>query len=302
LRKVRTRYEVVQSHEDANVSEGSRRRQKTTPLDDEEEKLAYTKPSDHYHMSEETRDKINIFSWPGDELYNDEACQVPLFFCLISNPYTRSHQNFLPRLLDHLLNRLLGNEYDGDEKEYTLAERSKVLINKNLIYRHKVLRINYTTYDLRRDQDVINPRTSPFIMLLSHEDAPDEEGATTHPYWYARVIGIFHANVTHLGNDTGCAIPQRMDFLWVRWLGRNPDYDAGWQKRRLFQVGYIPGAFGFLDPKVIIRGIHLIPGFSTGRTKDLMGPSIARPVSDKDEDWLYYYVNVYVFYGPSRCY
>ena len=186
----------------------------------------------------------------------------------------------------------MGDEYDGDEKEYTLAERSKILINKNLIYRHKAVRINYTTYDLRRDQDVINPRTKPFVMLLSHEDAPDEEGMTSHPYWYARVIGIFHANVTYLGNDSGCAIPQRMDFPRVRWLGRNLDYDAGWQKRRLFQVGYIPHAFGFVNPKVIVRGVHLIPTFAAGRTSDLMGPSIARPISDGDEDWRCYYVNM----------
>ena len=93
-----------------------------------------------------------------------------------------------------------------------------------------------------------------------------------------------------------------MDFLWVRWLGRNPDCDTGWQKRRLFQVGYIPGAFGFLDPKAIIRGMHFIPAFATGRTKDLMGPSIVRPASERDEDWWYYYVNMYVFYGPSHRY
>ena len=129
-------------------------------------------------------------------------------------------------------------------------------------------------------------------MLLSHEDLADEERMMIHPYWYARVIGIFHANVLYLGNETGCAIPHRMDFLWVRWLGRNPDHDAGWQKRRLFQVGYIPRAFGFVDPKVIIRGVHLIPAFAAGRTSDLMGPSIARPVSDRDEDWRCYYVNM----------
>ena len=61
-----------------------------------------------------------------------------------------------------------------------------------MIYQHRVLRVNYTTYDMRRDQDSLNPQSHPDIMLLSHEDKNDDNW---HPYWYARVIGIFHANV-----------------------------------------------------------------------------------------------------------
>jgi hypothetical protein len=34
-------------------------------------------------------------------------------------------------------------------------------------------------------------------MLLSHEEPGD--GINAHPYWYARVIGIFHVDVVHLG-------------------------------------------------------------------------------------------------------
>ena len=52
-------------------------------------------------------------------------------------------------------------------------------------------------------------------------------------------------------------------------------------------------AFGFLDPKEVIRGVHLIPTFHHGRTTTLLPPSItARVPSEKDEDWYYYYVNM----------
>ncbi|THU88482.1 hypothetical protein K435DRAFT_592588, partial [Dendrothele bispora CBS 962.96] len=58
----------------------------------------------------------------------------------------------------------------------------------NRIYRHKVVQINHTTYDLRQDQDSINPRTHADIMALAPPDSK-------HPFIYGRVVGIFHANI-----------------------------------------------------------------------------------------------------------
>lgn len=169
---------------------------------------------------------------------------------------------------------------------------------KNLIYSHKVMRVNYTTYDLRREQDTISIRTKPDIILLSREDSPDSDGAAPHPYWYARVIGIFHADVIHTGLQSKSLLPQRMDFLWVRWLGRDYSrlHQCGWKARRLMRVGFqdgsSPGAFGFLDPALVIRSVHLEPAFALGRTDEYLLPSIARQPSDEDKDWAFYYVNM----------
>ncbi|KAF8314653.1 hypothetical protein F5887DRAFT_861233, partial [Amanita rubescens] len=96
-----------------------------------QEELPYTSPEVHYHMSSETKHKIQLATWLPE--HKDD----PAF------------QNFLPRLQDHLLMRLLGLEYNGDEKEFTTAERNHVVIVKGSIYQHRVLRINYTTYDMR---------------------------------------------------------------------------------------------------------------------------------------------------------
>ena len=76
--------------------------------------------------------------------------------------------------------RLLGLEYNGDELEFTSNERNTAIIEYDTIYCHKVLRINYTTYDLRRDQDSLNPRTrnADFIILAPNENEDP------HPYWY----------------------------------------------------------------------------------------------------------------------
>jgi hypothetical protein len=134
-------------------------------------------------------------------------------------------------------------------------------------------------------------------MLLSHED--DE--TNPHPYWYARVIGIFHVFVqTRDPNTRKFSDSKRFDVLHVRWFGRNLDVQAGWKAKRLHQVGFLPAnhpeleAFGFLDPAQVIRGVHIVPRFAGGRTSLYLGPSIIRKLSDGHEDWVNYYVNWYV--------
>ena len=69
------------------------------------------------------------------------------------------------------------------------SQRASITFVKNWIYQHKVLRINDTTYDMRREQDSLNPCTHANVMVLSQEDDP-----SAHPYWYARIIGIYHTN------------------------------------------------------------------------------------------------------------
>ena len=167
----------------------------------------------------------------------------------------------------------------------------------NRLYVHKTLRINYTSYDLRRHQDVINPTSKPDIMVLSCE-----EGEDVHPFWYARVIKIFHVLVYHnkttFDDEHTPMEPQRMDVLWVRWFGIDMDARGGWSKKKCHGISFIPsdepGAFGFLDPAQVVRGVHLIPNFPRGRTDSRLPPSIARQASDCDQDWESYYVNLCV--------
>jgi hypothetical protein len=133
-------------------------------------------------------------------------------------------------------------------------------------------------------------------MLLSHEEASNETDA--HPYWYARIVGIFHVDVVHLGPKSASPDKCRLDFLWVRWFGRDVSFRAGWTAKRLHRLGFLdadrPGAFGFLDPAQVIRGVHIIPAFAHGRTAELLSPpqSVARLPLQEDSDWCYYYVNM----------
>jgi hypothetical protein len=104
-----------------------------------------------------------------------------------------------------------------------------------------------------------------------------EEGENAHPYWYARVQGIFHVDI-RLRSNASCNV-QRFDFLWVQWFGRNLNTPSGWKHRRLQRLGFLDpdddGAFGFLDPGLVVRSIHLIP--------DHVNPDT-------------FYLNMYVFY------
>lgn len=88
-----------------------------------------------------------------------------------------------------------------------------------------------------------------------------------------------------------------MEFLFVRWFSLGTEEVGGWETKKLHQIGFVggDGAFGFVDPADVVRAVHLIPQFSEGRTKDLLGPSIAWSDQEKDEDWVRYYVNMYVY-------
>lgn len=145
------------------------------------------------------------------------------------------------------------------------------------LYRHNVVRINYTSYDVRRCQDSLNAHSHADFMVKSHE----ETERNSHPYWYGRIITAFHAEVCHTGPDSVSHQPQHMEFLWVRWYGRDMESRAGWKAKRLHRVGFVPSdepyAFGFLNPKEVIRGVHLIPAFEHGQTSELLPPSVGRP-------------------------
>jgi hypothetical protein len=190
-----------------------------------------------------------------------------------------------------LLARYTHIPYDGDEHAFSNAERDRITFVSGRMYKHKVFRVNYTSYDMRREQDSVNVRTHPYIMVLAHED--EEEEDKIHPYWYAKVLGIFHVNVRISESDDFEVL--RMDFLWVHWFGRDPGHPGGFKKRRLHRIGLLdptdPESFGFINPSDVLRGVHLIPAFSIGKT-----PAMPENLDadDNDTDWDCFYVSMLV--------
>jgi len=126
----------------------------------------------------------------------------------------------------------------------------------------------------------------------------DPSSPQYHPFWYARVIGIFDVDVRWIGDDGVVEPRQKMYFLWVQWFGRDSTYRSGVGGQRLDRVGFIHDEddtepFGFVDPACVIRAVHLIPAFEHGHTAELLGPSIGRRDNTQTEDWCFYYVNRY---------
>ena len=172
-------------------------------------------------------------------------------------------------------------------------EEDGLQIYEDRLYRHKVLRVNYTTYDMRREQDSINPRTHPDIAVYSREADDDD------PFWYARVLDIFHAKVRYVGPGATRGMQQWQDisFLWVRWFERDTQYPAGFEHRRLPRLRFMDAedpdssAFGFIDPYDVVCASYLMPAFAHGVTEDLLpGASPLARRDGSDDDWSYYYV------------
>ena len=190
----------------------------------------------------------------------------------------------------------MGHEFDGDNhEEFTDDDRNSIHFIGGWIYSTQTCQIYYTTYDLQRQCDTVNPLSHPDIMLRS---PVAEEGA--EPYWYARVIGVYHANIWAENTAIpGGRNPQRMDFLWVRWFGDEPGYRSGFCRARLPKIGFVEStdefAFSFVDPTNVICGCHLIPAFNAGRSADLLPHphSVAHCLNPQDEDdWLNFYANM----------
>jgi hypothetical protein len=161
--------------------------------------------------------------------------------------------------------------------DFDEADRRRVLFRYDGIFEHAAIRCNYTTYDVRRAQDTINPSSSHAdIMVLARKNNRDEE---EHPFWYARVLRVFHANVLPftIKGKAGLSKETRMDFLWVHWFSVDSQSSglAGFAEQRLDQVTLLdaedPNAFGFVDPKEVIRGCHLIPAFSQLPSEEILG-------------------------------
>ncbi|KAJ7737919.1 hypothetical protein DFH07DRAFT_752764, partial [Mycena maculata] len=227
---------------------------------------------DHHRIAKDESNKIYLRDWLSDHSAD------PAF------------KDFMSNLRAHLCARMQGL-HSFEATSFSPEQLAAVNIQHHRIHAHATAAFNYTTYDVRRDQDTINTNTDRcHIMVKSNEE--NEDGLTAHPYWYARVLGVFHSNMFL----PGLRAPRRYEFLWVRWLGRDPEWDSGPSHLRLDRVGYVPEddaeAFGFLDPALVLRGCHLVPAFALGKTTALLGPSAAQDFSDGD--WVNYYVMRFV--------
>lgn len=170
---------------------------------------------------------------------------------------------------------------------------SQLFFKKDSMYKHKIFKINYTTYDVRRAHDTVNPNTSHSDIMVLNDILDTDSTEEPQRFLYARVLGIYHANVVYTGPGHIDYQPRKIEFLWVRWF--QPSSHIGWDSRRLDCIQFFPveheHAFGFLDPDVVLRSCHILPRQALGKPSGL-GLS---PITKDKNDWNYYYVNRYIF-------
>ena len=199
-------------------------------------------------------------------------------------------QDFLPKLKDHLLERILRDV--DNSSAVSNCSPDAVLLKQDRMYQHQILRTNYTTYDIRHSQDVVNASTLHHnVMVLADQGESQDEDQ--HLFRYARVLGVYHINAVYIGPGMVDYQPRRMEFLWVRWYQVIETANTGWCNFKLDCVQFPPvaeeGAFGFIDPSDVLRGCHMMPSFARGKVH-LDGRGLSLCAHDSG-DWAAYYVN-----------
>ncbi|KAG8768938.1 hypothetical protein FRC12_005262 [Ceratobasidium sp. 428] len=218
--------------------------------------------------------------WIGQSDRAEDAVNIQLW--VQRNSREQPVKYFFRSLKQHLLARITGDA--------EFSELGKLSFLNDRMYAHATLQINYTSYDVRRQHDIVSPRTPCRYILLPNDTT---NNPSTHPFLYAKVLGIYHARVRFSNRP-----PKRMDFLWVRWLDYDDSAPGGWDIGRCDRVRYgrcrndaeLVDAFGFVDPRDIIRACHLIPDFDSGHVEN----SMSMACDDEEGDWKYHSVNRFV--------
>lgn len=171
-----------------------------------------------------------------------------------------------------------------------------IFFQSNVMYQHNIIQVNYTTYDVRRAQDTVNPKTDHRDIMLLSGNEYGRRNSATHPYQYARVLGIYHVNLIYNEPTTHQYQIRRMEFLWIRHfeLIQNVPVGRGWSSGRLDQLRFRrieqADAFGFVDPARVLRGCHLIPNFFLGKCRSDAATAVSS-CAQNVHDWVGYYAN-----------
>ncbi|RPD71381.1 hypothetical protein L226DRAFT_468941, partial [Lentinus tigrinus ALCF2SS1-7] len=113
------------------------------------ERVVPMSPSDHYRISRSQRNPMPLREWTAQ------------------NESDPAVKGFIPHLYEHLAARLIGGDMFTEPDEFTPEQLDGVQILDDKMYPHNLLRLNYTTYDLRREQDCISPHKQADIMVLA---------------------------------------------------------------------------------------------------------------------------------------
>ncbi|KAI0819850.1 hypothetical protein BC628DRAFT_1331981, partial [Trametes gibbosa] len=122
-------------------------------------------PEDHHHIASTEKNFVDLREWQAE------------------NPDDPVVEAFVPDLKEHLRQRL------QDEHPSLTDPDVPIILHHDRVYHHATAHVNYTSYDLQREQDILHPSIGKSDILVH---TPSVEEHTRHPWSYARVLGIYH--------------------------------------------------------------------------------------------------------------
>ena len=179
----------------------------------------------------------------------------------------------------------------GVYDSYSASEATidHVLLRGGHLYQHNVFRINYTIYNVNHGQENFNLNSQHSDIIMLAENC--ESQVALHPFCYAWIIGIYHANVQYIGPGLKDYNAHQLDFLHVQWFKLVPPnaqcrvaLDMLW----LFPT-HTKDTYGFVDPADVLRDCHLIPTFAKGQMRPV--DTMSSLLSNDSDHWKYYYIN-----------
>ena len=127
------------------------------------------------------------------------------------------------------------------------------------------------------------------MLLANHTDSSDS--SKLHHFMYARVLGVYHADVIYTGPGMQNFEARSFQMLWVRWYEVVDPGPSGWDSLTLDMLRFPPlhqdNSFGFVDPEVVLRGCHILPAFDKGKRESNVNVSCS---AKDNKDYLLYYV------------
>ena len=169
--------------------------------------------------------------------------------------------------------------------------RNFVFFKRETLYQHKTVRFNYTTYDMRRGTDIVKPEGPRCNIMLLANHTSGSNSSNLHHFIYARVLGVYHAEVIYTRPGMQNFEARTFQMLWVRWYEIVDPGSSGWDSSTLDMLRFPPlcqdNSFGFVDPEVVLRGCHILPAFDKGKRE--YNVNVSRSARD-NKDYLLYYV------------
>ena len=184
----------------------------------------------------------------------------------------------------------------NDGTEYGADEHAEVSITNGQCFEHQTLQVNYTSYDLQHEYDIINPTKHADIITPARDlDIDSGVSSSGHPFCYRHVLGIFHADIIHITPEQPLT-SKTVEFLYVHWYQCVEAYRAGFESKHLHRIELLCPennltACGFLNPDDVVWGSHLIPAFLSTE---------AHGVPHSQVQLQYYSVNWYVYLCHSE--